>query len=504
MTAVSDGLSGVLKRGAAMAAVGVVISQVVTIVQTITLGRILGPAEIGVFTAGSVLVGFFAAFAQGALSQALIHRETDIEDAAHTALIVTFGAGLLLGVLLLAVSPLVGAVFHSSRIGLIAAATSGIMVLHTWASVPDALMQRAFHFKRQMVIAPAVSIVFAGVSIAFAYHGFGAWSMVNGWYASSVTAVILSWSMARWRPFRGRFSVKLWREMATYSLPMLLNDFAQQLREAGEQVIVGRALGTADLGHYRYAYRLASLPSAMVISVCAHVLFPAFSRISGDGDRFRAAFLRALGWIWWATLPVAALLVVEGRSIVLLLLGEQWDDAGSAAAAMAGIGLGTALMSVCAEAMKGAGRSSRLNWMTLVSLGAGLPLVVLLLPAGLTGVGLAISATYLGVGFLSVGLACNVVDVSLREVAGRLGPPALAAIVATCVLLLVDRIVIKPSQYQVIPGLGWILVSCLLFFVMYIAALRVISPSWYNSVRAAGAKVAAQASGRVRKLVGSQ
>jgi O-antigen/teichoic acid export membrane protein len=504
VTAVSDGLSGVLKRGAAMAAVGVVISQVVTIVQTIALGRILGPAEIGVFTAGSVLVGFFAAFAQGALSQALIHRETDIEDAAHTALIVTFGAGLLLGVLLLSVSPLVGAIFDSPRIGLIAAATSGIMVLHTWASVPDALMQRAFHFKRQMVIAPAVSTVFASVSIAFAYHGFGAWSMVNGWYASSVTAVVLSWSMARWRPFRGRFSAPLWREMATYSLPMLLGDFAQQLREAGEQVIVGRGLGTADLGHYRYAYRLASLPSVMVISVCAHVLFPAFSRISGDSARFRVAFLRALGWIWWATLPVAALLVLEGRAIVVLLLGDQWEDAGSAAAMMAGIGLGTALMSVAAEAMKGAGRSSRLNWMTVVSLGVGLPLVVLLLPAGLDGVGLAISLTYLVVGFLSVGLARNVVGVSWREVLGRLGPPALSAMVAVCVLVLIDRLFIQPGQYQGIVGMVWVLVTCLLFFVVYIGALRLISPSWYKSVKSAAVGAAAQASGRVRKLVGSR
>ena len=492
MTAVSGGLAGVLKRGAAMAAVGVVISQTVTIVQTIALGRLLGPEEIGVFTAGSVLVGFFVVFAHGALSQALIHRETDIEDAANTALVVTFVAGLLLGLLLLAASPLVGAIFHSPRAGLIAAATSGLMVLHTLTGVPDALMQRAFRFKRQMIIAPAVSIAFAGVSILCAFHGFQAWSLVIGWYASSITAVVLTWSMARWRPFRGRFSVKLWREMATFSLPVLLSNFAQHSREAAEQVIVGRALGTPDLGQYRYAYRLASLPSAMVIMVCSHVLFPAFSRISSEGPRFRAAFLRALGWIWWSALPVAALLIVEGRSVVVLLLGEQWAAAGSTAPTMAGIGLGTALTSVAAEAMKGAGRSSRLNWMTAASLGVGLPLVVLMLPAGLTGVGLAVSATYLGVGFLSVGLACKVVDVSWREVADRLVPPTLSAFVATGVVVTFDRLLIEPGQYQLIGGLLWLLVACLLFYIVYIVALRVISPSWYNSVRAAAEEVMKQ------------
>ena len=79
-------------------------------------------------------------------------------------------------------------------------------------------------------------------------------------------------------------------------------------------MIVGRVLGTADLGQYRYAYRIASLPSLAVITICSHVLFPAFSRISGDSSRFRAAFLRALGWIWFAALPVGALSVVVGRA----------------------------------------------------------------------------------------------------------------------------------------------------------------------------------------------
>ncbi len=504
MTAVSGGLSGVLKRGAAMSAVGVVIAQVVSVVQTIALGRILGPHEIGVFTAGSVLVGFMAVFAEGALSQALIHRESDIEDAANTALIVNFGTGLLLGLLLLAASPLVGAVFDDSRVGLIAAATSGLMVLHTWASVPDALMQRAFRFRRQMVIGPAVSIVFASVSIAFAHRGFGAWSMVIGWYASSITAVVLSWSMARWRPFRGRFSATLWREMAKYSLPLFLDNVAHQSREVAEQMIVGRALGTAALGQYRYAYRLASLPSVMLIAVCSHVLFPAFSRISNDRDRFRAAFLRALGWIWLAALPIAALLAIEGRTVVVILLGDRWHAAGSAAAMMAGIGLGTALLSVAAEAMKGAGRSSRLTWMTAASIGLGLPLVLLLLPAGLSGVGFALSVTSLFVGLLSVVLARNVVDVSWREVAWCLIPPALSALIATAVMMPVDRLLIKPGQHHFIPGLLWVAAICLLFLVVYIAALRVISPSWSNAVRAAVSAGASHVSGRARRLVTSR
>ena len=194
---------------------------------------------------------------------------------------------------------------------------------------------------------------------------------------------------------------------------------------------MGRVLGTGDLGQYRYAYRIASLPSLVIITICSHVLFPAFSRISDDNSRFRAAFLRALCWIWFAALPVGALLVVTGQPVVVLLLGEEWRSAGAAAAAMAGIGLGVALSSVTSEAIKGAGRSSLLNWLTALNIGLGLPLIVLLLPFGLVGVGIAISVTYLVVGLSassspaawSVSRAVKPGHASGRPRSRRLSPP---------------------------------------------------------------------------------
>ena len=263
----------------------------------------------------------------------------------------TFGTGLLLGLAVLAASPLIGMLFHSSRVGLIAAATSGLMVLHACSSVPDALMQRAFQFKRRRsIIGPGDAIAFAVVSIVFASMGYGAWAMVIGSYASMTAGVVLSWWMAKWRPFRGRFSFRIWREMAGFSLPVAVEGLAERSRESFEHVIVGRDARNGIIwASTGTRYRIASLPAGAVIQICSFVLFPAFSRISGDSNRFRAAFLRALGWIWFAALPIAAVMVLAGEPVVVLLLGEEWRPAGVATAAMAGMGLGLALLAVPAK-----------------------------------------------------------------------------------------------------------------------------------------------------------
>ena len=125
-------------------------------------------------------------------------------------------------------------------------------------------------------------------------------------------------------------SFRIWREMAGFSLPLLLDGLAERAREMFEQILVGRQLGTGDLGQYRYAYRIASMPSMAVIQICSYVLCSPRSPVfPADPLRFREAFLRALGWIWFAALPAGMLLVVAGEPIVVLLLGEQWRAAGT-------------------------------------------------------------------------------------------------------------------------------------------------------------------------------
>ena len=55
--------------------------------------------------------------------------------------------------------------------------------------------------------------------------------------------------------------------------------------EQSDTVIVGKFLGEAPLGQFRYAVRLAMTPFQLLLAAAAYVLFPAFSRISAErGD----------------------------------------------------------------------------------------------------------------------------------------------------------------------------------------------------------------------------
>ncbi len=468
-----------------MSAAGVGAVQVIALVQTLVLAHLLSPAEVGVFAAGTVLTTFVMVFSHSSLSHALIQRRTEIEDAAETVFRVTLGSGVVLAGMLLASAPVLSRVFHDPQVGSVAAVCSGTVVLTSLMAVPDAMMQRALQFERRVIVDPANAVAFATVSISLAVAGFGVWALVAGYYVSVLVAATAAWWLSGWRPRRGRFSVPLWRELAVFAFPLLLESVVERALEAVEVMLVGQRLQTSALGNYRNGRRLAFLPVTAIIQICSYVLFPAFAQISGEPERFERGFLRAMGWMWLAVVPASALLGAIGEPVVVLLLGNEWRGAGVLVESMAGVGIGFALMSVCAEACKGAGRPQLINWMTGIGALTAVPLILILLPHGLFGVGVALSVSAILTGLTGLLVSRSVVHVSHGELAHCLLPPALAGVCAAVAAGLLERLLLHASEKSVVLGLGLVGLEALVFVALFTAVLQAISPTTLTPLRSA-------------------
>ena len=162
------GLARRVVRGAGMAAGGYAAAQGLNLVFYLVLARLIAPAEFGAFAAATVLLGFLALVTDSGMTSALIHREDRMEEALSTATVSTFAGGLLLSLAALAAAPAIGFFFDSSKIEALAAAMSGIVLLRTVVSVPAAILQRSFSFRRRMIVEPAQVIAFGTISVACA------------------------------------------------------------------------------------------------------------------------------------------------------------------------------------------------------------------------------------------------------------------------------------------------------------------------------------------------
>ncbi|MEA2160624.1 MAG: hypothetical protein QOD66_3004 [Solirubrobacteraceae bacterium] len=470
-------LTTIVLRGGGLAGVGLLLTQIISLASYVVLARLAAPRQFGIFAAGSILVGISALFTESGMTAALIHRRDRLEEAAATAFVSTVAAGLGLAALALALAPVVGLFFHSHRAAEVAAVLSGILFLNATTVVPDALMQRRFSILRRMLVQPLSAAAF-GISATIACaNGMGAWGLTVGMYVSSLTGVVASWTLSGYRPAVRRASWRLWRELASYARHVVASEFLREASRVFSTGLVGRFIGPASLGQFRFALRLATQANDPVVAASGLVLFPAFSRISEDELRLRAAFLRALRFLSTVTLPLSLAFFPLGEQLAVVLFGERWRPAGVALMAMCGVGVARVLTSIATEVFKATGRPEYLPRMQLLALVLPALLMTAGFPFGLAGIGTGMSVGTLGVGIYAARLLPRVLPVTAREILDQVWAPAVAAVTMAVVLYLVEHLVIR-AQWSPFPlDAGLLGVEVLLGIALYLLAIRVLVPA---------------------------
>ena len=469
-------MSALVGRVAKASALAQVFGELVTFAQTIALARLLTPTDIGIFTAGTVLTGLFTTFVEGGLRAGLVQRQGDLADADETVFWVTLMVGAAASLGCLAAAPVIGIIFNSRAAGLVAAATAGVLLIHSLTNVPESVLQREFSVKRRLIVGPATSVGYAVVAVGLAALGWGVWSMVAGTYAFYITWVVSLWMITSWRPGRGHASVAMWRELARFGFPLVLAVTGWRLRTAVEAVVVGRVLSAGALGFFRYGQRIAQIPLVGIVEVGATTLFPAFSRIAGDRERLAAAYLRALHWPMVGAAACTGLMIAAGEPAVVVLFGERWRGAGVALVAMSGMIIASPVIVVVQDVIKARGRTRLINWFALADLFLGVGfLLVLIGPFGFVGASLYVSLTSLTNAAVLLALAQLVVSVPFRRVLTVLATPMPSLLVATTATWWLEHDVLRADSRGPILAVVLLAVDALVFCLVYLAVLTVFA-----------------------------
>jgi O-antigen/teichoic acid export membrane protein len=94
----------------------------------------------------------------------------------------------------------------------------------------------------------------------------------------------------------------------------------------GDDIFVGRYLGTVLLGCYLMAYKIATLPASGIGRIVATVAFPAYSKLQNDLPRLLEAFLKVITFVACLTFLVAGIMLGLSRDFaVLFVSSEGWD-----------------------------------------------------------------------------------------------------------------------------------------------------------------------------------
>lgn len=293
---------------------------------TFVLARLLSPADFGVVGVCLLAIALLETFSQTGFESALVHKKGDIARYLDSAFLVSALRGVFLGMVLFLSAPVVAAFFESPQSGELLRFLALTPVLGGLCNVGMVVFQKEIHFKKLFVYEMCTTIAYILFALPLAYVLRNAWALAWAVLASRLVTLAASYLLHPFRP-SFRLDTSAARELFSFGKWLFWTHIILYFINEGQNAFVGKMLGTAALGCYAMAYKIAYLPVTEITFVVSRVMFPAYSKIQDDPSKTREVYNKTIHLLAFVSIPVSGLIYALSPDFITLFLGRKWVDA---------------------------------------------------------------------------------------------------------------------------------------------------------------------------------
>lgn len=298
-------------------------AQVVALVVSWILARVLGPEEYGTIAMVTVFTTIMQVFVDSGLGNALIQKK----DADNLDFSTVFYFNVVVCVLMYSImffaAPLISDFYENPELTLIVRVQSLMLIISGVRNVQQAYVSRHMLFKRFFLATLGGTIGAAVVGIVMAYLGFGVWSLVAQYLFNLAASTALLWITVKWRPTKA-FSFERLKALFTYGWKILISKLLDTLYNEARQLIIGKVYTESDLAFYNEGKKLPHLAVTDINSSIDSVLLPTMSNVQDDKSRVCAMTRRSIKISTYIMMPVMLGLAVCAEPLITLMLTEKW------------------------------------------------------------------------------------------------------------------------------------------------------------------------------------
>jgi O-antigen/teichoic acid export membrane protein len=312
-----------LRAGGAWALASVVVVLCTGLLRTIVAARYLGPADIGLMGIALLALGFVEAVASTGTDTALVAERDDVEAVLDPAFTIQLARGAAVFALLWVGAPALAWVFHNPAATAVIRAVAIIAALRALINPAVALATRRLEFQRMFWWSLPEALTSLVLTVWLVSLRRDVWALVIAAIAAQTVAAIASYGIAPRmpRPSFDRHPIqRLFRFGRLVSGSRALMYFSVYLDAA----FIGVTMGTASLGLYQFAARVAELPVVTFTRAVAQVALPALSAAHRTADALTRTWRTLLLWVCAGNAAAAIAILLCSQPAVLLIAGRQW------------------------------------------------------------------------------------------------------------------------------------------------------------------------------------
>jgi O-antigen/teichoic acid export membrane protein len=313
--------------GIAWSAVEKLSNQIITFGLGIILARLLTPEEFGLIGMITIFIGISQVLINSGISDALIRKKNPDEDYYNTAFLFNAGVSVTLYAILYFTAPWIAEFYDKPILTDIVRLLSFTLIINALTLVQRAQVTKAINFKALAKLTLFSSIISGVIAVILAYLDYGVWSLVWKNIIASVLTLLAFWHLTKWLPSFS-FSKTAFKDMFAFGNKLMFLGLIDTAYQNMYFLIIGKYFSAADLGQYTRAETFKRLPSMTLTQIIQRVTYPVLSEIQDDNQRLKAAYQHILKVTMLVSITGMFLLSVIAEDLVVILMGNEWVEAG--------------------------------------------------------------------------------------------------------------------------------------------------------------------------------
>lgn len=295
------------------------------LIKIIVVARLLSPEDFGLFGIALLTIAIFQVFSQTGFKESIIQNKKDIKSHLNTAWTTLVIRGFVIYGIVFLISPFLAGFFGEPRAELILQTIGIILILQGFQNIAVIFLRKELEFKKKFVLDLGKTLPSFILTISLAFIIKNVWSLVFGILIGEVSMLFISYLIY---PYKPRFEFKKDKalELFTFGKWIFLSSILMFLITQGDDIFVGKVLGTSALGIYQLAYTLSNTPVTEVTYVISGVTFPAYSKIQDDFESLKSAFLKVFQSINLLSIPIGLMIISFSYEFTEIFLGEEWNQ----------------------------------------------------------------------------------------------------------------------------------------------------------------------------------
>ena len=301
-----------------------ILAQLVSLVVSVILARILLPEDYGAISMVMVFITIANVFVTDGIPTALIQKkeadELDFSSVFHFNL----GVSIIIYVILYCAAPAIAQFYKTPILSPVIRVLGIRLIVASVNSVQHAYVSRNMIFKKYFW-STLFGTLFSGVvGIIMAYKGYGVWALVAQYMTNTTVDTIVLFITVHWRPTL-QFQFCRIKGLLKFGWRILFEGVSNAISGQIRNLVIGRVYTSSDLAFYSKGQQFPSLIVTNVSASIGSVLFPAIANEQDDKVKVLAILRKAIRTSTYVIYPILFGLAAIAPAFVSCLLTDKWD-----------------------------------------------------------------------------------------------------------------------------------------------------------------------------------